>query len=123
MNEQDFLDSQTIFTEEEPLFETSHKSSKKTQEVREIKKPRPLLFLVGLVVFGGLMFGAGMLITRNRKVATIAPEITPTPTIMPVSPNQVDQLMQELQVAVDSADPSETSLAFPPVSADIKVSQ
>lgn len=113
---------QTLFTEEEPLFESkqvSGDSKKPTSE--KVKKPPVLLFILIPVVLVAIVIGA--IIFTNSPTPQNQLESSPSPSpSLQTGNTYLDQLFNELSDDIDNADPLENILPFPPVEESIQVS-
>ncbi|MEO8581207.1 MAG: hypothetical protein ABI425_01360 [Patescibacteria group bacterium] len=122
MTDQYFIENQTVFAEEEP-YHIANQKKKKLDETLAVKKPRKLLYLGGafaLVFF--LLIGVAATLMKQQSTPSVL-VVTPTATPLPQSTSQIDQVMSELRMTVDNADPSKTTLPFPPVADQIHINQ
>lgn len=114
---------QTLFTQEEPLFE-SGASSLTQPPTKEKRSPSPkTLIIIAVVVIVGLitlLSVIGMMIQRPSAPVLVSP--SPSPTPLPVKQDdQIEQLFRELQDDIDAADPTENLYPFPPVEPVIRI--
>lgn len=111
--------NQTQFGFDEPLFEEPPSLLDPNAVVPVAKKShRRLMMVAGLGLLGVLLLFAALL--SLRKPADTRIEATPTPTPV-LNQNQDVYLSRlgELQKDFRNADPSQTTLPFPPVSLNI----
>lgn len=114
----DFNDfDQTLFQEEEPLFERMSKGV--------TKKGGPKLVPIVLITLGVLVVSAIALAFLNRgPKQTVIEEATPTPTATAVpQPTYLKQLFYELEQDLKNADPSKNTLPFPPVEQELLITE
>ena len=120
MMDQNFLENQTIFAEEEPLH-VANRKKRTLESVATVKKPPSWLYAGAVIlILISIVGGAATFLRKGQQQPITTVEATPTP--IPQTSSQIDQMILELQTAVDNADPSRTTLPFPPVADQIKVS-
>lgn len=116
---------QTLFVQEEPLFEKGevHQNQAGKGEP-EIKKPPKVLFMVigGVVILVVILISAMIMVMMNRQ-PTVQPEpVLPSPTpVTNTSNSTLDRLFQELNQDIERADPLDNIYPYPPVEADIRI--
>ena len=114
----DFSENQTLFSEEEPLFNHSQEKSKGKKA-----RPKKLLLIGGIVGIFVLLVAMLTAIGGKRMRPPVA-VITPTPIPTPVrTSTQIDDLMSEAIQDIEDADPASNALPFPPIAQDIKISK
>lgn len=121
MDNPNFLENQTIFAEEEP-YHISQQRKKATNEASVKKPPTKFFGLVVLLVVFSVVGGIIMIMMNGQKAPTQVGN-TATPTPAPQTSTQIDQMMNELRSDLDEADPAKTSLPFPPVADQVRISK
>jgi hypothetical protein len=115
------LTNQTQFGMEKPLFEEPPRfedpAAKTTQQAKKKKSPLPFI-LAGLAICVIMFMLLAIVLMKKKTLLPIGPSATP----VPVTSKEVDAYkarLDELQQDFIQADPSQTTLPFPPVSLSI----
>ncbi len=115
------LTNQTQFGMEKPLFEEppsfEDQSAKKTVETKKKKSPLPFI-LAGVVIFLIMFMLLGIVLMKKNPSLPIDFSASPSPVVS----KEVDAYkvrLDELQHDFLQADPSQSTLPFPPVSLSI----
>jgi predicted PurR-regulated permease PerM len=120
--QEDFYADQTVFAVEEPLH-SGNRKKRKIEEDRVVKKPPTLIYAgAGLGIVFLLIFGV-LLLFSSQNGQQGNPTPTATPTQIPQTATQIEQLMMELRSSVQAADPAQTAQPFPPVADQVRISK
>lgn len=124
--EQLLTPDQTQFSTEEPLYEAVSLPTKpevpvpaaKPTTVAGLNRQQLLLIAVGAVAFILLM--VALLASMMRRPTTVQ-QLEPTPSVEPVSTDQMQQQIMDLKKQIQAADPSLDKLPLPPVDLELRL--